>query len=147
MSTLDQQVKVFNNKQIPLEFNTLTGTKAEFSTAVTDGEFFFSGDPYANGQVTEAATTRTLVITDAGKLIKCTNGAAVNVTIPPHADVAFVTGISVDVAQMGAGQVTLVAGSGVTLFTALTLLTRAQYSRVTVMKIDTNEWLVSGDLA
>jgi hypothetical protein len=50
--------------------------------------------------------------------------------------------------QLGAGQVTVAAGTGATLRTTGTLTkSRAQYSRFGVQKIATNTWSLFGDLA
>lgn len=41
---LKDLVVTFTNKTISLVSNTITGTKAQFNTAVTDGDFIFEGD-------------------------------------------------------------------------------------------------------
>ena len=88
----------------------------------------------------------TLALADAGKAVEVTSASAVNVTVPPNTTAAFPVGTVIEVAQMGAGQVVLVAGSGVTLRTAASLTTRAQYATVTLRKRATDEWIVAGDL-
>jgi hypothetical protein len=87
----------------------------------------------------------TLVLADAGRVVEVNNAAAVNLTVPPNASVAFPVGTVVEVWQQGAGQVTVVAGAGVTIRTPSTLLLRAQYSSVTLRKRATNEWVIGGD--
>lgn len=73
----------------------------------------------------------------------------VMVTIPPNSAVAFPVGAIVEVAQLGAGQVTIAAGSGVTLQAPVAgaVLSRTQYSTLSLRKRTTNTWIVSGDLA
>lgn len=88
----------------------------------------------------------TLVLADAGKAVEVTSASTVNVTVPPNTTAAFPVGTVIEVAQMGAGQVVLIAGSGVTLRTAASLTTRAQYATVTLRKRATDEWIVAGDL-
>ncbi|AYR02932.1 minor tail protein [Gordonia phage Stultus] len=88
----------------------------------------------------------TLALTDANKAVEVTSATGVNVTVPPNSAVAFPVGTLIEVAQTGAGQLTLVAGAGVTLRTASSLTTRAQWSTVTLRKRATDEWVVAGDL-
>ena len=70
-----------------------------------------------------------------------------NVTVPPNSSVAFTTGSQILVAQYGAGQVTIVAGSGVTLRSdGSKLKIKSQYSAATLVKIGLDEWMVFGNL-
>jgi hypothetical protein len=87
----------------------------------------------------------TLVLADAGKVVEVNNASAVNLTVPPNSSVAFPVGTVVEVWQQGAGQVTIVAGSGVTIRTPSTLILRAQYSSVSLRKRATDEWVLAGD--
>ncbi|AMS02775.1 minor tail protein [Gordonia phage Yeezy] len=90
----------------------------------------------------------TLVATDANKAVEVTSGSAVNVTIPTNASVAFPIGTVIEVDQMGAGKVTIVGASGVTVQSAVaTPTTRAQYSALVLRKRAADLWLVTGDLA
>jgi hypothetical protein len=87
----------------------------------------------------------TLVLTDVGKVVEVTSASATNVTVPQNSSVGFPVGTVIEVCQMGAGQVTIVAGTGTTLRAANGLKLRAQYSSASLRKRATNEWLVSGD--
>jgi hypothetical protein len=50
--------------------------------------------------------------------------------------------------QLGAGAITITAGAGVTLRSADSLVvTNGQYSVATCVKIDTDEWVLIGNLA
>ena len=71
-----------------------------------------------------------------------------NVTVPPNSSVAFTIGSQILVAQYGAGQVTIVAGAGVTLRSDSSKLKIAsQYSAATLVKIASDEWMVFGNLS
>lgn len=94
---------------------------------------------------TVAGTTYTLVLADAGKEIETTSASAVSVTIPPNSSVAFPVGTTLAVRQAGAGQVTMVAGAGVTLRQPYGLKTATQWSTIALLKRATDEWVVSGD--
>lgn len=95
----------------------------------------------------QTGTTYTAVLADASKLVTCTNAAAITFTVPPNSSVAFPVGTEIQVAQLGAGQVTLTQGAGVTITGTPGLKTRAQNSRVTLVKLATDTWLASDDLA
>lgn len=89
----------------------------------------------------------TLVIGDADKLVELNVASANNLTVPPNSSVAFSTGTQILIAQYGAGQTTIVAGSGVTLRSdSGKLKLAAQYAGATLIKIATDEWYVFGNL-
>jgi len=88
----------------------------------------------------------TLVLADNGKTITQTLGTATNVTVPQNSSVAFPIGCSIPIVQLGAGQVTIVAGTGTTLITSTGLKLRVQNSMAFLHKIATNTWVVAGDL-
>lgn len=92
------------------------------------------------------AGSYTLAIGDAGASIDVTGSSAATITVPANSAVAFPIGTVVEILQYGTGQVTVAAAGGVTLRTASSLTTRAQYSSLSIRKRATNEWIVSGDL-
>src|SRR5690242_10244351 len=63
----------------------------------------------------QTGTSYTLVLTDAGKDVKCTNASDITLTVPPNSSVAFPVGTWLLFSQGGAGTVTATAGFGVTL--------------------------------
>jgi hypothetical protein len=91
--------------------------------------------------------TYTLVLGDAGKLIRCTKGTAMSIIIPTNAAEAYSIGQRVDVMQYGAGQVTVSGDTGVTLRFTPTNKLRATYSTASIIKIATDEWVLAGDVA
>ncbi len=102
----------------------------------------------SRGIITEAGTSKTLALSDANTFQLFTNAAAVTLTIPSNASVAFAVGVELDLVQDGAGQVTVAAGGGVTINSkgALLALT-GQYSGASLKKIATDTWVLVGDLA
>jgi hypothetical protein len=89
----------------------------------------------------------TAVLTDDGKLITMSNASANNFTVPPNSSVAFGIGTQLNIAQLGAGATTIVAGAGVTLNSAgAKLKLDSQYALCTCVKTGTNEWFVVGNL-
>lgn len=89
----------------------------------------------------------TLVLADKNKIVEMNNASANNLTVPPNSSVAFPVGSQINVLQTGAGQTTIVAGSGVTVNGTPGLKVRAQWSYVTLIKRATDTWVVVGDLS
>ena len=96
---------------------------------------------------TQTGTTYTTVLADQSKLVTLNNGSAITLTIPANSSVAYPVGTKIDLAQLGAGQVTVAGAGGVTVNATPTLKLRAQYSAATCIKIATDTWLLVGDLA
>lgn len=96
----------------------------------------------------QTGTTYTTVLTDDGKLVTCDNASAIALTIPPNSSVAYGIGTQINIMQLGAGQVTITAGAGVTLRSAGSKLkTSAQYAVATCCKIASDTWVVVGNLS
>jgi hypothetical protein len=95
----------------------------------------------------QTGTTYTTVLADDGKLITCDNASAITLTIPPNGTIAYGIGTQINIMQLGAGQVTIAPGAGVTLRSAGSKLkTGAQYAVATCCKIATDTWVVIGNL-
>jgi hypothetical protein len=89
----------------------------------------------------------TLVLSDADKLVEMNVATANDLTIPLNSSVAFATGTQILLAQYGAGQTTIVPTSGVTVRSnGGKLKLNVQYSGATLIKIDTDEWYLFGDI-
>ena len=96
---------------------------------------------------TQTGTSYTFVIGDRLKVVTLNNSSGITLTVPPNSSVAFAVGTSIDIIQLGSGQVTVAGGSGVTVNSTPTLKLRAQYSVGSCLKIATNQWIFMGDLA
>lgn len=97
---------------------------------------------------TQSGTTYILALADAGTAVEFTSASTVTVTVPPNSSIAFPVGTVIELAQFGAGVLTVAAGSGVTIRSANNLLSaRTQYSTLSLRKRATNEWVLAGDLA
>lgn len=93
----------------------------------------------------QTGTTYTLVLTDRDKLVTLDNASPITLTVPLNSSVAYATGTVVNIQQIGAGQVTVVGASGVTLNGTGTK-TRAQWSAASLIKTATDTWTLIGDI-
>ncbi|HNP06576.1 MAG TPA: hypothetical protein PKN99_03065 [Cyclobacteriaceae bacterium] len=130
------------------EFDGVTETTSiiidESGTAVTVTISDSADDYFSFNRQTDDYT---LALTDKFKVVETNKATANTVTVPPNSSVAFPIGSYVFVAQYGAGQTTIAAGSGVTLRYSAGLKITAQYDQIGLMKVGTNEWYVSGNLS
>ena len=70
-----------------------------------------------------------------------------DVTIPPNSSAPFPIGSRLDVVRVGTGTVTFVQGSGVTINSKNSnKKIAARYSAASIIKTDTNTWVLIGDL-
>lgn len=98
---------------------------------------------------TQTGTTYSLVLSDAQKLITLNNASPITVTVPSNATVALPTGTQITLAQIGAGQVTVVGASSpnpVTVNATPGLSLRTQYSTASLIQLSTDNWLLVGDI-
>ncbi len=86
-------------------------------------------------------------ISNGSPIVGMNVASANNLTVPPNSSVAFPIGTKIDCEQLGAGQTTIVAGSGVTVHGTPGLKFRAQYSPVTLVQKALDEWHCFGDLS
>ena len=86
--------------------------------------------------------TYTLTLDDENAIILAESSSAFTVYIPPDVPEGYLSVIY----QQGTGQVTLAPGTGVTLNDSASLLTRTQYSGLTVVHLGNNEYNVHGDM-
>lgn len=129
--------------------SSVTSTELGYMSGVTSAI-----QPQLNGKAplstqvaSETSAARTLSLSDANSIVRCTSASAVTVTVPASSSVAFAVGTTILVRQAGAGQVTLVPASGVTLNTSTTLKTRKQHATIALTKIGADEWDVAGERA
>jgi hypothetical protein len=195
--------QTLTNKTINLSDNTITGTKAQFNTALSDADFatitgtetltnktltspkinedvvitatatelnYVDGvtsaiqtqldakAPLSPGKNVQTSTPYTLVLGDAGKYVEMNNASANSLIVPPNSSVAFPIGTEITIIQTGAGATTITPGlvsSGPDVYVtvnyysltgAATRIIKAQWSAATLIKRDTNTWVLIGNL-
>jgi hypothetical protein len=95
-------------------------------------------------------TSYTLVaspVTDAGKMIVVNADFDTTVTIPLNSTAAFPIGTQILVLQIGMSQTTIAGAVGVTLNNKNGLKTAGPYALISLIKINTNTWVIAGDCA
>jgi hypothetical protein len=142
--------QTLTNKTIDAASNTLTGVVTLTGTQTLTNKTLTS--PLINlGINAQTGTTYTTVLADNGKLVTQTNASAIATTIPLNSSVAYPVGAQINIAQMGAGQVTISGAGGVTIAstgaTATAPKLRAQYSTATAVQTATDTWLIMGDIS
>jgi hypothetical protein len=104
----------------------------------------------ANSLIAVAAqtgTAYTIGTADVGKLITLSNVAAQTITIPANSSVAFAIGDQVNFMNLSTGTATFSAGGTAVIRSAGSKLKLAdQYAVCTVLKIDTDAWVMLGNV-
>ena len=114
--------------------------------AFTDGTQTKEGVPSRTPIAQKSAAYTLSALNERDNLIEVSSASAVAVTIPPDSAVDYPIGTSIDVLQTGVGQVSIAAGSGVTVNATPGLKLRTQWSSVSLLKRAANTWIVMGDL-
>jgi hypothetical protein len=122
-----------------------TGTDSGLSGGVTSGTAVLRLKLEFDA---ETGTTYTLVAGNLNQLVTLNNASPITLTVPPS---VFSAGDVINIAQIGAGKVTLAEGAGVTITstgaTADAPELRAQYSAASIICTAADAFLVVGDIA
>jgi len=127
----------------------LSGSLAKTLSAAIAAKDFKKVTRTINAQV---GPSYTFVLSDGSgeseaPLVTAGNAGLQTFTVPPNSSVAFPIGTQIDLVQVGAGQTTVVAGAGVTVNSKFGYMTiSTQYVGVTLVKLDTDTWVLLGDL-
>lgn len=87
-----------------------------------------------------------LVLSDASKVVEMNKATAVTLTVPSNATTAFPIGTTIEIYAMGAGTVTVDDDGGACVIRNQGDLA-AQYATASLRKRDTDEWVLTGELA
>jgi hypothetical protein len=146
----------FTSASASIFFQFATPASGDIEGVVTGTDSGLSGGA-TSGTVTlrqklefdaETGTTYTLVAGNLNQLVTLNNASAITLTVPPS---VFSAGDVINIAQIGAGQVTLAEGAGVTITstgaTADAPALRAQHSAASIICTAADTFLVVGDIA
>lgn len=120
------------------EVATLTGSQTLTNKTLTS--------PISTIATNARTASYTLQASDQSKLIEVSSTSGTTITIPNESvTTIFPIGTYIVVLQTNTGQITI-AGSGFTPSSTPGLKLRTQWSMATLIKRNTNSWIVSGDL-
>lgn len=145
----------FTSASAAIFFQFATPASGDIEGIVTGTDSGLSGGA-TSGTVTlrqklefdaETGTTYTLVAGNLNQLVTLDNASSITLTVPPS---VFSAGDVINIAQIGAGQVTLAQGAGVTITstgaTASAPKLRVQHSAASIICTASNTFLVIGDI-
>jgi hypothetical protein len=100
-----------------------------------------------NANLVEKTSGHVLELIDAGTTIQMNVSSGHTVTIPTNAQVPFQIGTQIAFVQIGLGQTSFTSASGVDILSKNSnKKISARYSPATLIKRDTNTWILIGDL-
>lgn len=135
---------------VTLPANTVTSTMIAQETIVNadiSTTAAIDQSKIADTVLNQQTASYTLVLTDKNKMVEISNASATTLTIPADNSVNFATGATITILQTSTGQITLTAGSGVTLNATPGAKLRTQWSSATLVKRAANTWVALGDLS
>jgi hypothetical protein len=98
----------------------------------------------------QSGSTYTLQLTDDANLVTMSYATACTLTVPLNSSVAFTYGATtytiINIANLGAGTLTITPISGVTLISKGSLLSLATGAGASLIKVGINTWWVVGGL-
>ena len=128
---------------------TVTAANVVATTGVTFADNTIqtsAGVPSLTGFTEKTASYTLDTLDHQDNVVEMNSGSATTFTIPTNSALAWPVGASMDIIQVGAGQVTISPDSGVTLNYTPGNKLRTQWSSCTIMKRATDSWIVYGDL-
>jgi hypothetical protein len=139
---------VTNAKLANMAASTIKGNKTTGSENPTDLTVLEAQTLLNPLTINTQTDSYTLVIGDAGKLVQMNKGTANTLTVPKNSSVAFPTGTTILCGQIGAGLTTVSPVDGdVTINSrGAALKSGGQYAQWSLVKRDTDVWVMSGDI-
>lgn len=116
------------------------------SVAGRTGDIILSASDIIVPVVAETASF-TINASDVGSVVKVNSISNVTATVPANDTLPLPVGVQILFVQMGSGQITFSAAAGVTIRSSGSKYKTAnQYSLASLVKVDTNEWVLGGEL-
>jgi len=114
-----------------------------------DGILVIQNRLRGTGDIIPISSGRALSAGDMGGYLRANGTSAVDVSIPSCSEVGLPIGSFFTLRQAGSGQITFVAGSGVSIAirTSGSLMTNYVGARVTLTKVGADTWDLDGDVS
>ena len=123
-------------------------------------QYYYSGvwkNLVGYSQISNKLTNYTITAGDAGKIITVDSSSSNVITIPANSSETIVAGYKIEIVQLGSGTTSIQPAIGVSLKSKgreslpatvpeSPLEFDSRYSKITLLKIDTNTWLAYGDI-
>jgi hypothetical protein len=124
-------------------------TASATGVAFSDGTQTKEGVPSRTARFEKTASYNLLTdgLSLRDGLIEINAAGGTTLTVPANATTAFPVGTSIDILQVGAGQITVAGAVGVTVNSTPGLKLRTQWSSATLFKRGTDLWVLMGDLS
>jgi hypothetical protein len=162
--TLDSVVKAkagVNNFQNPSARNAVITSPSDGvvcfirqkddGTVINQLQYYYNGEwRFINDSIDFVPKTENYTVTkeDAGKTISVTSASDVVITIPANSTTPFIVGQKIEIIRNGSGKVTIAGATGAVIINSKNSnkSIAAQYSGAIISKMDTNTWILIGDL-
>jgi hypothetical protein len=120
-------------------------------TVINQLQYYYNGEwRFINDSVDFVAKTENYTIAkeDAGKTISVTSSSDVVITIPANSTTPFIIGQKIEIIRNGSGNVSISGASGAVIINSKNSNKKiaSQYSGAIISKMDTNTWILIGDL-
>jgi hypothetical protein len=108
----------------------------------------FNANQVRRSVITASSTSVTSGASHAENIVELSNSSSITYTIAPDSTYNAPVGTTITLAQTGAGQVTIAAGSGVTLLKPASFNAKSleQNASVVLYKVAANKWRLGGIL-
>jgi len=120
-------------------------------TVINQIQYYYNGEwRFINDSIDFVAKTANYTITkeDAGKTISVTSSSDVVITIPANSTTPFIVGQKIEIIRNGSGNVSIAGATGAVIINSKNSNKKiaSQYSGAIISKMDTNTWILIGDL-
>lgn len=124
-----------------------TGADGSTGSTGATGNTGATGDPSGSLSIVTYESSRTLGMSDSGKIIEMNAASPSYVLIPQEALVPFAIGTQITVLQVGSGSTSLTGSLGVTVNSKDGMLRLGnRWAAATMIKRGSDSWVVIGDL-
>ena len=151
-NTLNLATKAYVDSEIIDAIDGTTGAYAELAGVglewnSIDDQFDVEPSIANSGTVITKTSDFVLSVNDVSKTILLSTSVPMNLTVPANSSVEIPVGYHYNFVEIGTGRTTFFAAPGVTIGSKNNqIFLDGQYSKGTLVKISTNDWVLFGDI-